>query len=308
MADRILLSAGRKNIEACIELAVEHGLGIEVMNFAFPDVLDGQWERDVTLYQNMLARVPGMITLHGPFMDMAPGSPDKRIDKIVEARYCHAIEIAEALNAQIVVFHANFIASLHNEEYRIGWQKRNAEFWSPMAEFAAAHNVTLAVENMWEFDPFIIIDVLRQVEHPNLRACLDVGHAHLFSNVPFADWLNVVEPYLVHVHMNNNDGKLDYHRAFPDGVLDYHHLLTLIRALPKSLSMTLEMDQVDDMRRSLPYFGVGAQTDPGSLAGVIDAALNSLDAESSDSALQLSGAIASDSLTGELLEDVGRYR
>jgi len=304
VADRILLSAGRKNIEACIELAVEQELGIEVMNFAFPDVLDGAWERDLVLYQQILTPVPGLITMHGPFFDMTPGSPDKQIEAVVERRYKHAIEIAQALNAKIVVFHANFIASLHNEEYRVGWQKRNAEFWSPIAEFAAAHDVTLAVENMWEFDPFIITDVLHAVDHPNLRACLDVGHAHLFSKVPFTEWLRVVEPYLVHVHMNNNDGKLDYHRAFPDGVLDYHQILTLLHALPNPVSMTLEMDTVDDMRRSLSYFGVTAQTNPSALADVLDAALDSLNDAGSPITPSESLDIAARIIESGILDDV----
>jgi len=43
MTDTVLLSAGRQNIQECVQLAHERGLGIEVMAFAFPDVLDGPW-------------------------------------------------------------------------------------------------------------------------------------------------------------------------------------------------------------------------------------------------------------------------
>jgi sugar phosphate isomerase/epimerase len=256
VADRVLLSANPTNIQNCVELALQHDLGIEVMAFAYPDVLDGNWRTLLDEYKRLFAPVRGMISMHGPFFDMAPGSLDKRINELVSNRYCQAIDIGEELGAQIIVFHANFIASMLNDDYRYGWQKRNATFWVEIAEYARAHNITVAVENMWEFDPDIIVDVLKMVNHPNLRACLDIGHAHLFSKVPFDVWLATVEPWLVHVHINNNDGKLDIHRALPDGVLNYAQILEEIRSLPNPPSMTLEMDKVEDMVASLPYFEV----------------------------------------------------
>jgi sugar phosphate isomerase/epimerase len=256
VADRVLLSANPTNIQDCVQLALQHDLGIEVMAFAYPDVLDGNWRGLLDEYKRLFVPLRGMISMHGPFFDMSPGSLDKRINELVANRYCQAIDIGEELGAQIIVFHANFIASMLNDDYRYGWQKRNAVFWVEIAEYARKHHITVAVENMWEFDPDIIIDVLKTVNHPNLRACLDIGHAHLFSKVPFDTWLATVEPWLVHVHINNNDGKLDIHRALPDGVLNFAQLLEELRSLPNPPSMTLEMDKVEDMVASLPYFEV----------------------------------------------------
>ncbi len=257
MVDRVLLSASPRNIEECVELAQEHGLGIEMMAFAYPDVLDGDVGSLVTHYRRLLSTVPGMLSMHGPFMDMAPGSPDRHINQICIERYQHAIRIAAELNVGLIVFHANFIAAIHTVEYRMGWHNRNLNFWAPMADYARQHGVTIAVENMWEFDPYIIGDVVREIAHPNLRCCLDVGHAHLFGEGPFEEWLEALEPMLIHTHMNNNDGKIDIHMGFPHGVLDYHQILERIRALPNPPSITLEMDEVDFMKASLPYLDLG---------------------------------------------------
>lgn len=253
MVDRVLLSAGLQNIHECVQIAVQRGLGIEVIAFAGPDVMDGDWKALVDEYKPLLQPVRGMITMHGPFMDMAPGSPDKRINQVVIERYQHAIRIAQSLGVEILVLHANFIASIQTESYRQGWQKRNVAFWNLMADYARQHDVILAVENMWEFDPDIIGDVLKAVNHPNLRACLDVGHAHLFSAVPFEDWLATLEPFIVHTHMNNNDGVFDVHRALTDGVIDYPAVLRQIRGLPQPPTITLEMETVDDMVASFEY-------------------------------------------------------
>ncbi len=259
--DRVLLSAGRKNIDACLSLARDHQLGIEVMAFAFPDVLDGDWRGEMAWYRNALRDVP-VVTLHGPFFDLAPGSPDRRLNALVMERYRHAIEIASELGARVVILHANFIGSLRNEDYRTGWHTRNVEFWGALAPFARERGVTLGVENMWEYDPNIIIDVLKAVNHPNLRATLDVGHSQLFSDFSLDHWLEVVAPYLVHTHLNNNDGNLDIHRGLPHGVLNYHEIIPKLRAVHPGLTFTLEMDNVDCMKRSLPFFDLGGQKLP----------------------------------------------
>lgn len=253
MVDRVLLSAGAHNIEACVDLAVQHGLGIEVMAFAYPDLLDGNWQETLDTYKKLLEPVRGFITMHGPFMDMAPGSPDKRIVDVCIERYQHAIHIAQELGVETIVFHANFIAAIQTESYRHSWQQRNITFWGNMAEYACKHKLRIAVENMWEFDPDIIGDVLKAVDHPCLQACLDVGHAHLFSPVLFDEWLNSLKPYLIHTHLNNNDGIDDMHRAFPDGVINFERLMPKLRMLPTPPSMTLEMDTIEDMKASLPY-------------------------------------------------------
>ena len=258
MPDRVLLSASRYNLHECIALAADQGLGVEVMAFAFPDVLDGDWRSTLRAYKEALRLVPSKITLHGPFMDMVSGSPDPRINAVCVARYSHAIRIAAELGATQVVFHANFIGTLHNRFYRDGWHARNVEFWGPLAEYAAAHGVIVLLENMWEFDPTIIGDLLAEVNHSYLRACLDVGHAHLFTepSFSFAYWLEVLEPYLCEIHMNNNNGVLDEHHGldWEHGVLNYHELLPLIRAINPTLDLVLEMDKVQDMADSLYYF------------------------------------------------------
>jgi sugar phosphate isomerase/epimerase len=260
MADNVLLSASRSNIHEAMALAQERGLGIEIMAFAFPDILDGDWRTTLAEYKEILKPLNGTLTLHGPFMDMVSGSPDPRINAVCVQRYSHAIRVAAELGAKQVVFHANFIGSLHNTFYRDGWHQRNVEFWKPMAEYAAQHNVVVLLENMWEFDPTILSDLLSQVNHPYLRCCLDVGHAHLFSDRQFSFdyWLRTLEPWLTEVHMNNNNGILDEHHGFDweRGVLDYQTLLPKIRATNNNLDLVLEMDLVQDMRDSLYYFRI----------------------------------------------------
>lgn len=258
MRDHVSLSATHGNLHDCIKLAAEHELGIELMTFAYSDVLDGDWAALVAQYRDWLKPVTGTLSLHGPFIDMASGSPDAKVNAVCYARYEQAIRIAGELGASIIVLHANFIGTLQNAFYREGWHARNVEFYNQLAVVAQQHDVIIAMENMWEFDPTIIADLLAAVHHPNLRACLDVGHAHLFSdrNFSFNHWLQVMAPWLVELHMNNNNGVIDEHHGFDwqGGVLDYHSILAQMRALEMPLNMVLEMQSVEDMASSLHYF------------------------------------------------------
>lgn len=228
------------------------------MAFAYPHILDGDWRAKVASYQALLRPVTGPITLHGPFMDMAPGTPDIQIERIVKGRFRHVLEIARDLGGRLVVLHANHIPNIRTDEYRVGWQKRNVDFWADIAITAQRVGVLVAVENMWEYDPHIIGDVLKTLDNPNIRACLDVGHTRLYSQVPFTEWLQVMAPFLVHVHLNNNDGVDDNHRGLSEGVLHYSDVLPMLRALPTPPTMTLEMDHTEDMAASLTYFNLGS--------------------------------------------------
>jgi len=269
MPDQVLLTADRNNIEDTIDLAVEYGLGLELMAFAYPDVLDGNWKHTLRTYRTILHNVPGVIALHGPFMDLVGGSPDTRINEISIQRYQHAIHIASELEIERVILHANFIGSLHNVAYREGWHQRNVPYWRAIAEHARHYGVTIAMENMWEFDPEIIGDLLREINHPNLKACLDVGHASLFSDSGWTldEWIDSMAPWLIHTHMNNNNGRIDEHRGFDwsDGVLNYHDILPRLRDLTTQPTMVLEMWHPEEMRESLHYFQLekAGETLPG---------------------------------------------
>ncbi|MCC6804207.1 MAG: sugar phosphate isomerase/epimerase [Anaerolineae bacterium] len=260
MSDRVLLSASRTNAEDCIRLAVRHGLGVELMAFAYPDVLDGDWRAEMERYRALLKPVTGVLTLHGPFLDMSPASPDNQINEVCRGRFRHALRIAHELGGKIVILHANFIAAIRTESYRTGWHARSVTFWADIAEYAQQLGVTVAIENMWEFDPDIIGDVLKEIDHPYLRACIDIGHAHLYSEVTFTRWLDTLKPYLVHLHVNNNDGSMDFHGGLAGGFLDYPHLLGMVRALPNPPSITMEMDSIADMEASLGFFQLPQQT------------------------------------------------
>jgi len=255
VADRVLLGANLHTFDDCLTLAMQYGLGMEIQTFAYPDVLSGDWRAILRDYKRKLVALPGERAMHGPFIDMAAGSPDPLIREVVRARITTAIDTAAELHATVLVFHANFIATMRNKQYRREFLQHQIDFWPSLAERAAASGITIVLENMWEFSPYIIQEVLEAINMPSLRACLDVGHARLFSDQEHSlnEWITVMTPWLTHIHMNNNPGMIDEHRALDDGVIDYSQVMPLLRALPHQPTFSLEMSHVDAMRRSFAF-------------------------------------------------------
>ena len=260
MADIVALSASRHNQDDVITLAVAHGLGVELMLFAYPDVLDGNIQQKAEALRPAFDGLLGPLSLHGPFFDMISGSPDERISAVTRTRYRQCLLAASVLGASRIVVHANYIAQLRSEQYQRGWHRRNVLFWDDLLKEAADVGVTFLLENMWEFNPALLADLLREIDNPNLKACLDVGHAHVYSDpeFPFEAWVEALEPWLVHVHANNNNGVIDQHLGFHDahGVLDYARRLPKLRALDPAPHFVLEMDETAAMRDSLDMFNV----------------------------------------------------
>lgn len=250
--DKVLLACDHHNFDECLELANEHGLGLEIQTFAYPDALDNHPEW-FPIYKAKLRDFEGERSMHGAFMDMTSASLDPKIVAVTRDRYMQNLELAARLDAHTIVFHANYLTNMRNLPFRRAWTERQVSFWLRMSETAAAIGIRLALENMWEYDSGLIGDVLKQVNSPWLISCLDVGHVHLFSEVPFKSWLADLDGYVQYTHLNNNGGRVDEHRGFDDGVLDYKAILPMLRDLPAPPLMSLEIESAAAMRRSLPY-------------------------------------------------------
>ena len=106
-----------------------------------------------------------------------------------------ALEICAILGVEILVIHP-----IHHMDFR-GNEKIlhdiNMAYFKKLIPYAEKYNVKIAIENMWRRDPnrkFISHDTCSQPEehaawidelnHPNIVACLDLGHSALVGVEP----------------------------------------------------------------------------------------------------------------------------
>jgi sugar phosphate isomerase/epimerase len=255
--DRALISVEHySDLAGHAAVARQHGLGLELQEFSDPTVLDGDWRSLLDEYERALDGFTGLRAMHGAYIDLVSGSPDMRLVTLARERYLHNLDIGRELGVKYIDFHANYLPLVDHPSYLPGWVERQVAFWSPMAEQAEQYGITLLLENMWEPDPAIISRILDRVQSPYLKACLDVGHAVLYSRRPIEEWIAQLGEHLTYTHLHNNHGTVDEHLAFGDGVLDFQAVLDRLRTLPAPPLFILELPNLELIEDSLPYLNL----------------------------------------------------
>ena len=78
----------------------------------------------------------------------------------------------------------------------------------------------IVIENVMDDEPYMMARIMERIKIPDIRLCLDVGNASCVGSVQPREWLEVLAPYIGHIHLHNNDGTYDYHGSVFDGKTD----------------------------------------------------------------------------------------
>ena len=255
---RVLIAVSRLDIREHLDLALKYGCGLELQAFSNPEVLDGDWQGLLSRYKTLLKDFPNPLASHGAFFDMCSASVDARVVALTRERYLLNLDIAAELGAAHVIFHTNFLPMIRTERYRSAWIESQVGFWEELGREAARYNLSIVLENMWDPDPFILEGLFRNLKAPNLAICLDISHAYLYKTNRMhsvEQWLAILDPYVIHVHLNNSRGVIDEHLALnaSGGALNYTQLLPQLAQMRHRPWLVLEMDDVIAAERSLVF-------------------------------------------------------
>ena len=188
----------------------------------------------------------GSLWLHAPFAELIPCPIDPNVRANAMARFRQTTALAGRLGVRRIVVHGGFIPYVYFPEWYV---EQSICFWK---EFLAdaPDDLLLAVENVMEPGPEMLVEIARGVDDPRLGLCLDVGHANtVVSKTPPADWLAPMLPDLRHVHLHDNHGALDEHLPLGAGTIDFAPILAALAAHP-DITITLENQ---DILPSLQY-------------------------------------------------------
>lgn len=191
----------------------ETGLGVEIQSFSNPDypLLHPD---SVALHQAHYASVFPR-SLHGPFGDLSPGSCDRLIREVTRQRLEFAYDYAVKLGAEHIIFHHGYVPNTNTYG---GWLKRSVEFWEEFL-LSKESDITFYLENLLEVDAKLMGEVLASVNHPNLKACLDLGHAFCHGKVQVHQWIEELGARIGYVHFHDNLGDQDAHLSLGQGRL-----------------------------------------------------------------------------------------
>lgn len=198
-------------------------LGVEVVElpaYAWHLIVDGRIleSRLKDLARALEGRRLGY-TMHGALainlMDLPERLP--RHEKVLAAN----IEIAAAVGARHLVMHAGFVRD-PDDDLEVAYS-RQRDALARAGDFAAARGVTLCVENIFRFiharetaSPAKLAGELAAIDHPAVKATLDVSHAYIRCTDarldPIAE-MAALAPYVAHFHLHDSFGRPNERRA-----------------------------------------------------------------------------------------------
>lgn len=204
-------------------------------------------KNDIIKLKNKLDYSP-QLTIHAPYMDLSPGAVDPGVREITTKRFSDVLGFAEILEPEVVVFHSGYEKWKYGNRVDI-WLEGSLKTWVPLNERASDMGVKIAIENIFEDEPVHLKLLMEEVKSKNFGLCFDTGHFNLFSKIPLSDWLKLIKPYIIELHLHDNTKTSDNHSAIGDGNFDFRTLFRELRG--RNCVYTIEAHTVEDVRKSI---------------------------------------------------------
>lgn len=191
----------------------------------------GQYTKDLNL---------GVTAVTVVSRDDSPISEDAAVRAKALDRLKWSIDRAYDLNAKILCgpmhsAHAHFAKRAPEDwEYQYGGEVLHAA-----GEYAAQAGITLGLEALNRFESYLcntmeqLTRLIKAADHPAVKAMFDTHHANI-EEKSFNKALSLIDPYLAHVHISENDrgtpgdGQVRFDDAFAAlAEIDYNGWLTI---------------------------------------------------------------------------------
>lgn len=220
------------------KFAEKYDVGVESIDFSISDNLD-DLSQSIEKYREKMEYIgTDQLILHGPFLDVNPCAYDSLVRKATMTRFSQCYEAGLALGAKKIVFHSGMNPYVY---YKRGWAEHTAAFWQEFMDDRT--EIEIVLENVFDDDWELLMDVYRRVDKPNFKLCLDIGHAHCYSSVDVRTWAKNLAPYVSHVHIHDNHGDRDSHVGLGKGNLPWKEVLLL---LPENESRTWTVECMEN--------------------------------------------------------------
>jgi len=242
-----------EELDKYLDLSKKYNLGFEYNEFYDPALLDNNKSLNeaINVYQK-LGRTND--TLHGVFYDITLDSSDDKIAKISYDRVKSSLDIASKLKCKGVVFHTNYITWMKSKLYRDNWVNKHKEIYLKLIE--EYKDLEIYVENMFDLDPYLLGQLMSEINHERIGVCLDIAHASI-SNIKIEEWFRVLGKYIKHIHINDNDKIVDSHLELGKGIIDYKEAYKFINELPNDVSILIEIKDYNKTINSIKYLEDG---------------------------------------------------
>lgn len=249
--NNFLVVSFESTLEEHLKLARAFNVAFEINDFYDPDILDNAGKIQDIIERYKQAGIPDGSTMHGAFLDVIVHSRDAAIRKIAGLRMRQSMDIAEQLGLKAVVFHTNYQPGIIGADYESGVIKKNVEMLKELLEKHPTINIYL--ENMFEDNPKILVEISKKlIAYENYGICFDYGHAFVYGT-DIKEWVELLAPFVKHLHINDNDLKKDLHLAVGSGLIDWDEFACFYRKYFSRCSVLIENYDSEQQKASLEF-------------------------------------------------------
>lgn len=224
--------------DKCAAFAARHSLGVEIAEFCWAYYIDNDREEHIANCRRMMDESgSSSFWFHAPFAELAACAIDPRARELAMTRYLQSQEIADGLGINRLVIHGGYIPYVYYSETYVD---QSIAFWKEFLE-KTPEELVVALENVMEPSPEMLVKIASGVNSPRLGLCLDIGHANcIISKTPPEEWIEPMAEHLMHVHIHDNLGENDLHLPLGQGSIPIERILDrIIETCPKA-SFTIE--------------------------------------------------------------------
>jgi sugar phosphate isomerase/epimerase len=217
------------------------------------DALDKYAVDDFSKVADKFHQHGATITLHAPFWDLSPGSPDPAVRDLTRHRFEQTVRLVSIVKPKTVVCHTSYDWKRYGSIKDL-WVENSVKIWTWLSEKIAAEGGVLMLENVYEHYPDDLLILLEQLNNNRIGFCLDVGHQAVFSRSPLKQWIDTLGDHLKQLHLHDNFGESDDHLALGSGNIDFQEILLRVKHLNhKPMAVTIEPHKKEDLLPSLEY-------------------------------------------------------
>jgi len=255
MKNKLCLAAervtGNDEFERHLRIAKQRGFGLEVQEFYLTNLMRGNWRARLDEYKALLQDFQGDLSIHNAFLWIDHLGLDAEISELTKKRYDFVFMIAKELGCKVIVSHFEWNTFITGA-WLTRWQEGEVKFWEHYVNLAEKEGFVLVGENTAETRPEIIKPIIDKINSDRFKFILDVGHAHLHSQVPIEDWLTTFGRDLVYMHAHNNYKDYDSHSSVLKGTANFDYLFKVLDRLDIAPTITTEI-YGDGLPESLDY-------------------------------------------------------
>ena len=187
------------------------------------------------------------ITLHAPFMDLSPGSPDQKVRTTTRSRFEQVLEVAPLFRPKTVVCHSGYDEKRYWPMKDL-WIEKSLEMWSWFGKCLRGEGALLMLENVYEHGPEDMKVLFESLGDQKVGFCLDTGHQAAFGKSPLEAWVEALGPFIGQLHLHDNSGRQDEHLPLGGGAIDFRMLFKKLAAIRKGPPViTLEPHREEDL-------------------------------------------------------------